>query len=455
MSAAHDTKDPTAFLRSCHAETADIYDRAVRYASEPVMALGQFRTFGEYFTDLVGRRAGVARAVKPGSTNLEDLADYAKRLRASGHLGAEQLDWLDDVRKTGNRAVHENRGGAHDVTRVLGKSRQLIAWFELLQRPASVAPAPPKTPPPTPSPDLSHANVHVLPIANSQRSAVQGRRKTDGRPIAAALFVAVLILLVVGGGYAFVRMGGLGQSSRPQVAIETFATPKTYQVTPAGRLRSANERAAPGVESPKLASLARGSLVVGVGLARDVQGIEWIALNDGRYVKASLLTEQRDAAAAPVATEPAPAPAASEEAANAPAPAPTSQISAPQEQPAPLDPVDRREIVLVQAVREIRAQPNAGGSTATGAAVGALAGSQFGRHSNARATGALLGALLGGAVGHEAAGPGPVIGFLYSLQRASDGAMFEVSLPADQAFAPGTRLELIRNGNRAYFRPAD
>lgn len=116
--------------------------------------------------------------------------------------------------------------------------------------------------------------------------------------------------------------------------------------------------------------------------------------------------------------------------------------------------VNRVEEAVIRAVRPVRIAGNDDYvGTATGAAVGGIAGSQIGGGDEERAIGAIAGAVVGGIVGGATQrGLSGQQGYEYILQLPS-GELRTITQGADVYLPPGSRAMIIY-GARARVVPA-
>ena len=112
------------FLAVEEAQLARLGALAERYFhDDPVTALIKLRQFAETMAALVAAR----NALAPGPRDSFD--DTLRRLREAGRLPREAGDLFHDLRRLGNAAVHENRGGHAQALTGLKLARQLGVWF--------------------------------------------------------------------------------------------------------------------------------------------------------------------------------------------------------------------------------------------------------------------------------------------------------------------------------------
>lgn len=114
--------------------------------------------------------------------------------------------------------------------------------------------------------------------------------------------------------------------------------------------------------------------------------------------------------------------------------------------------VDEGTVVSVRPVRVENERTIVG--PATGAAIGGIAGSQYGGGDEERAIAAIAGAVLGGIVGGAVdRGVTTRQGYGYIVRRQRDGQLITVVQGADLQIAPGTPVFIEYLGDRARIVP--
>lgn len=113
-----------AHLARLQADLAQLGGRAERFFSEdPNTCLLKLRQFAELLAQQVAARAGLYLPEE------DSQATLLTRLRQQGWLPREVADLFHWIRKAGNEANHQLRGGHAEALQGLKMATQLGVWF--------------------------------------------------------------------------------------------------------------------------------------------------------------------------------------------------------------------------------------------------------------------------------------------------------------------------------------
>ena len=113
-----------AFLREHDVELVRLGTLAERsYHNDPVACLFRLRVYGEFLAKLVAARVGLYEDVE------ESQVQLLNRLRDRGIIHGQIDRLFHELRKTGNRAVHDSVGDRRTALSILKYAHQLGIWF--------------------------------------------------------------------------------------------------------------------------------------------------------------------------------------------------------------------------------------------------------------------------------------------------------------------------------------
>ncbi|MEY3304410.1 MAG: hypothetical protein RLZZ139_2783 [Cyanobacteriota bacterium] len=113
-----------AFLREHDVELVRLGTLAERsYHNDPVACLFRLRVFGEFLAKLVAARVGLYEDTE------ESQVQLLNRLRDRGIIHGQIDRLFHELRKTGNRAVHDSVGDRRTALSILKYAHQLGIWF--------------------------------------------------------------------------------------------------------------------------------------------------------------------------------------------------------------------------------------------------------------------------------------------------------------------------------------
>lgn len=113
-----------AFLREHDVELVRLGTLAERsYHNDPVACLFRLRVFGEFLAKLVAARVGLYEDTE------ESQVQLLNRLRDRGIIHGQIDRLFHELRKTGNRAVHDSVGDRRTALNILKYAQQLGIWY--------------------------------------------------------------------------------------------------------------------------------------------------------------------------------------------------------------------------------------------------------------------------------------------------------------------------------------
>lgn len=141
------------------------------FADDPNTALLKLRQFAEKLAERVGVHVGLAKFER------EQQIDYLERLGQRGVLPTSIANAFHFIRKTGNRAVHDNAGTQREALVCLQAAHQLALWFHrTFHKPASFTP-PPFVPPPDPMVAAAQARAQEQEFARLRQELAKLREE--------------------------------------------------------------------------------------------------------------------------------------------------------------------------------------------------------------------------------------------------------------------------------------